>query len=200
MKARNCTVRNRKVYKEFTHQIYDNYLNISTGDILIKQKDAAIENILRSVRLIKEDFNKLKEKIEELIEKKIDSDIFTDTEINKDIQSLMKEIDSKIKFIPKKIKKIANDILKPHTNKTELKIVKTQYLAISHSFQKVMSNYSNSLISLKDKHKKRIKRQLEIVHRNTTEEKLDNLVLEQNLSIFSPDITQDMEVAMFELT
>jgi t-SNARE complex subunit (syntaxin) len=175
----------------------------STDNISIEWKEAAIENFLTSVGDIQKDINEIQEKINELKKKQgeLSSNIITDTEINNDIQSLMKEIESKSKFIQKKIKQFDNEILKPETNENhaEFRIRQTQYSALSHNFQKVMSDYNNSLILHKDKCKKRIKRQLEIAGRITTEEELDELVSEQNLSIFSQDIIQELKVAKREL-
>ncbi|KAK2709201.1 syntaxin-1A-like [Artemia franciscana] len=174
----------------------------STDNILIERKEAAIEKFLTSVDEIQKDIHEIQEKINELKKKQseLSSNVITDTEINNDIQSLIQEIEGKSKFIQKKIKEFDNEISKPAENNAEFRIRKTQCSALSQNFRKVMSDYNNSLILHKDKCKKRIKRQLEIAGRITTEEELDELVLEQNLSIFSQDIIQELKVAKRELT
>ncbi|XP_012697830.1 syntaxin-2-like [Clupea harengus] len=74
------------------------------------------------------------------------------------------------------------------------RIQKTQHTMLSRRFVEVMTTYTEAQVSFRDKSKSRIRRQLEITGRLTTDEDLEAMLQSGNPAVFTSDILLDAQI------
>uniref|UniRef100_A0A8D3CJM4 Syntaxin 2 n=1 Tax=Scophthalmus maximus TaxID=52904 RepID=A0A8D3CJM4_SCOMX len=76
----------------------------------------------------------------------------------------------------------------------DFRIQKTQHTVLSRKFVEVMTQYNETQVFFRERSKGRIRRQLEITGRVTTNEELEVMLESGNPSIFTSDIISDSQI------
>jgi len=122
----------------------------------------------------------------------------TDDKMKEELEELMSDIKKTANKVRGKLKMIEQNIeQEEHSNKSsaDLRIRKTQYSTISRKFIEVMNDYNKAQIDYRDGCKARIKRQMEITGRATTNDELEDMLESGNPAIFTQGIIMDTHQA-----
>eukprot|EP00106_Octopus_bimaculoides_P018948 XP_014786390.1 PREDICTED: syntaxin-like [Octopus bimaculoides] len=118
--------------------------------------------------------------------------------MKEELEELMTDIKRTANKVRGKLKAIEQNIeQEEHSNKSsaDLRIRKTQYSTISRKFVEVMNDYNTTQIDYRDRCKARIKRQMEITGRTTTNEELEDMLESGNPAIFTQGIIMETQQA-----
>ncbi|CAM9116141.1 unnamed protein product [Lampetra fluviatilis] len=120
----------------------------------------------------------------------------TDDKVKMELEQTMAEIKrlangvrSKLKAMDQRIELDSGD-----HNAADLRIQKTQNLALSRRFVEVMTEYNNTQTDYRSRCKGRIQRQLEITGKTTTDEELEEMLESGNPTIFTSGIIMDSKL------
>ncbi|XP_064620410.1 syntaxin isoform X5 [Lineus longissimus] len=122
----------------------------------------------------------------------------TDEKVKSELEELMSDIKKTANKVRGKLKVIEQNIeQEEHSNKSsaDLRIRKTQYSTISRKFIEVMNDYNKAQIDYRDGCKSRIKRQMEITGKTTTNEELEDMLESGNPAIFTQGIITETQQA-----
>ncbi|XP_075914730.1 syntaxin-1B-like [Petromyzon marinus] len=106
-----------------------------------------------------------------------------------EIKRLANGVRSKLKTMDQRIELDSGD-----HNAADLRIQKTQNLALSRRFVEVMTEYNNTQAEYRSRCKGRIQRQLEITGKTTTDEELEEMLESGNPTIFTSGIIMDSKL------
>ncbi|OWA51647.1 Syntaxin [Hypsibius exemplaris] len=115
-----------------------------------------------------------------------------------ELESLMADIKKTANKARSKLKVIEQSIeQEEQLNKAsaDLRIRRTQHATLSRKFVEVMTDYNKTQTDYRERCKGRIKRQLEITGRATTNEKLEEMLETKNPQIFTQGIITDSQQA-----
>ncbi|PAA92647.1 hypothetical protein BOX15_Mlig016078g1 [Macrostomum lignano] len=152
-----------------------------------------VEGIREMIDKIQEHVNEVKMKHSSIL-----ASPNQDEKMKEELEELMSEIKKAANKVRGKLKVIEQNIEQEETsNKSsaDLRIRKTQYSTISRKFIEVMSDYNKAQIDYRDACKGRIKRQMEIAGRETTNDELENMLESGNPAIFTQGIMTDTQQA-----
>ncbi|CAI9740853.1 syntaxin isoform X1 [Octopus vulgaris] len=159
-----------------------------------------MEEFFEQVEEIRRMIDKISDNVEAV--KKKHSDILsapqTDDQMKEELEELMTDIKRTANKVRGKLKAIEQNIeQEEHSNKSsaDLRIRKTQYSTISRKFVEVMNDYNTTQIDYRDRCKARIKRQMEITGRTTTNEELEDMLESGNPAIFTQGIIMETQQA-----
>jgi len=159
-----------------------------------------MEEFFEQVEEIRAMIDKISDNVDAV--KKKHSDILsapqTDDQMKEELEELMTDIKRTANKVRGKLKAIEMNIeQEEHSNKSsaDLRIRKTQYSTISRKFVEVMSDYNTTQIDYRDRCKARIKRQMEITGRTTTNEELEDMLESGNPAIFTQGIIMETQQA-----
>lgn len=159
-----------------------------------------MEEFFEQVEEIRAMIDKISDNVDAV--KKKHSDILsapqTDDQMKEELEELMTDIKRTANKVRGKLKAIELNIeQEEHSNKSsaDLRIRKTQYSTISRKFVEVMSDYNTTQIDYRDRCKARIKRQMEITGRTTTNEELEDMLESGNPAIFTQGIIMETQQA-----
>ncbi|KAK3792353.1 hypothetical protein RRG08_045898 [Elysia crispata] len=122
----------------------------------------------------------------------------TDDRMKEELEQLMSEIKKNANKVRAKLKVIEHNIeQEEQTNKSpaDLRIRKTQHATLTRNFVEVMNDYNACQIDYRDRCKGRIKRQLAITGKETTNEELEGMIESGNPAIFTQGIISDTQQA-----
>ncbi|XP_067087287.1 syntaxin-2 [Osmerus mordax] len=122
-----------------------------------------------------------------------------------ELDQLTNEIKKNANFVRAKLKSMEQSLPKDNnTNRSsvDFRIQKTQHTVLSRKFVEVMTQYNETQVSFREKTKKRIRRQLEITGKVTSNEELEDMLESgsQWQSIFTSDIISDSQITRQALT
>lgn len=159
-----------------------------------------MEQFFEQVDEIRQMIDKIAENVDEV--KKKHSAILsapqTDDKMKQELEELMADIKKTANKVRGKLKVIDQNIeQEEHSNTTsaDLRIRKTQYSTISRKFIETMNDYNKAQIDYRDGCKSRIKRQMEITGRSTTNEELEDMLESGNPAIFTQGIIMETQQA-----
>jgi len=159
-----------------------------------------MEQFFEQVDEIRQMIDKIAENVDEV--KKKHSAILsapqTDDKMKQELEELMADIKKTANKVRGKLKVIDQNIeQEEHSNTTsaDLRIRKTQYSTISRKFIETMNDYNKAQIDYRDGCKARIKRQMEITGRATTNEELEDMLESGNPAIFTQGIIMETQQA-----
>uniref|UniRef100_T1H359 t-SNARE coiled-coil homology domain-containing protein n=1 Tax=Megaselia scalaris TaxID=36166 RepID=T1H359_MEGSC len=107
------------------------------------------------------------------------------------IQSDVKEVRSMLK----KIKRNIDEEDDPKRMGADLRIRETQHSTLTKLFVEVMTEYNKIQTDYREKCKATIQRQLEITGKTTTNDELEEMLEQGNISVFTQDIIMDTQQA-----
>ncbi|XP_021345137.1 syntaxin isoform X2 [Mizuhopecten yessoensis] len=122
----------------------------------------------------------------------------SDDKTKEELEELMTDIKRTANKVRGKLKVIEQNIeQEEHSNKSsaDLRIRKTQYSTISRKFVEVMGVYNQAQLDYREGCKTRIKRQMEITGRTTTNEELEDMLESGNPAIFTQGIIMETQQA-----
>ncbi|CAL1540583.1 unnamed protein product [Lymnaea stagnalis] len=175
-------------------------LNLAHSSSSTSQFSGFMEEFFEQVDEIREMIDKIASNVDEV--KKKHSAILsapqTDDKMKEELEELMSEIKKNANKVRAKLKVIEQNIeQEEHTNKSsaDLRIRKTQHATLSRKFVEVMNDYNACQIDYRERCKGRIKRQLAITGKTTTNEELEDMIESGNPAIFTQGIIMETQQA-----
>ncbi|GAV01089.1 hypothetical protein RvY_11857-2 [Ramazzottius varieornatus] len=152
-----------------------------------------VEDIRTAIEKVEADVESVKQKHSIIL-----SAPTTDDRDKEELEQLMANIKKTANTARGKLKTIEQQIeAEEQANKAsaDLRIRKTQHATLSRKFVEVMTEYNRTQTDYRERCKGRIKRQLEITGRATTNEKLEEMLETNNPQIFTQGIITDSQQA-----
>lgn len=112
-----------------------------------------------------------------------------------DLNAEIKHKSNKVRTLLKKIQKNNEEEVDPKRLGADLRIRQTQHSTLTKLFVEVMTDYNKTQTDYREKCKATIQRQLEITGRTTTNEELEEMLEQGNISVFTQDIIMDTQQA-----
>lgn len=114
-----------------------------------------------------------------------------------ELEDLMANIKQKANEVKTRLKVIDKTIDETSDNfdSADLRIRKTQNAAMSRRFVEVMNEYNRTQVEYRDKYKEKIKHQLHITGVDHTDDEIEEMIEQGNLSVFTEGILLDTEHA-----
>ncbi|GAB1607951.1 syntaxin-like isoform X1 [Argonauta hians] len=168
-------------------------VQVETGGGFMEEFFEQVEEIRRMIDKISDNVEAVKKKHSDIL-----SAPQTDDQMKEELEELMTDIKRTANKVRGKLKAIEQNIeQEEHSNKSsaDLRIRKTQYSTISRKFVEVMNDYNTTQIDYRDRCKARIKRQMEITGRTTTNEELEDMLESGNPAIFTQGIIMETQQA-----
>ncbi|XP_046904715.1 LOW QUALITY PROTEIN: syntaxin-2 [Hypomesus transpacificus] len=128
-----------------------------------------------------------------------------DDRTKEELDQLTNEIKKNANFVQAKLKSMEQSLPKDNNinrSSVDFRIQKTQHTVLSRKFVEVMTQYNETQVSFRERTKTRIRRQLEITGKVTSNEELEDM-LESGKpweSIFTSDIISDSQITRQALT
>lgn len=121
----------------------------------------------------------------------------TDEKMKESLEDCMADIKSMAMKVKTKLKDLEVEIAQEENKKNlaDHRIKQNQHSALSRRFVDVMSDYNACQVDYREKCKGRIKRQLEITGRETSDEDLENMLESGNPAIFTQGIMIETQQA-----
>ncbi|KAL5282933.1 STX1A family protein [Megaselia abdita] len=168
--------------------------------ICIEQRDELMERFFSDVSNIRESIVDIQSCIKEV--RKLHSAILSapsQDESTKgkleDLNAEIKQKSNKVRALLKKIQKSNEEEDDPKRLGADLRIRQTQHSTLTKLFVEVMTDYNKTQTDYREKCKATIQRQLEITGRNTSNEELEEMLEQGNISVFTQDIIMDTQQA-----
>ncbi|KAJ8984810.1 hypothetical protein NQ317_013008 [Molorchus minor] len=120
------------------------------------------------------------------------------SKMKQELEDLMADVKKTANKVRAKLKGIEQSIeTEEQTNKSsaDLRIRKTQHSALSRKFVEVMTEYNRTQTDYRERCLARIKRQLEITGRTTTNEELEEMLEQGNSAVFTQGIIMETQQA-----
>ncbi|KAF0309751.1 Syntaxin-1A [Amphibalanus amphitrite] len=166
----------------------------------VDNRELFMDDFFAEVEEIRENIDKIQANVDEV--KKKHSTILasptTDEKIKQELEDLMADIKKTANRVRGKLKNIERGIEEEeHTNKSsaDLRIRKTQHATLSRKFVEVMTEYNRTQTDYRERCKGRIKRQLEITGKDTTDKELEDMLEQGNPAVFTQGIIMDTQQA-----
>ncbi|KAK9707843.1 SNARE domain, partial [Popillia japonica] len=115
-----------------------------------------------------------------------------------ELEDLMADIKKTANKVRAKLKMIEQNIEQEEQNNkssADLRIRKTQHSTLSRKFVEVMTEYNRTQTDYRERCKARIRRQLEITGRQTTNEELEEMLEQGNPAVFTQGIIMETQQA-----
>lgn len=112
-----------------------------------------------------------------------------------DLNAEIKHKSNKVRTLLKKIQKNNEEEDDSKRLGADLRIRQTQHSTLTKLFVQVMTDYNKTQTDYREKCKATIQRQLEITGRSTTNEELEEMLEQGNISVFTQDIIMDTQQA-----
>lgn len=180
----------------------DEDMDVGPDDVAVNvdTRDGFMDEFFAEVEEIRENIDKIQANVEEV--KKKHSAILsapqTDEKVKQELEDLMADIKKTSNKVRAKLKVIEQNIeQEEHTNKSsaDLRIRKTQHSTLSRKFVEVMTEYNRTQTDYRERCIGRIKRQLEITGRTTTNEELEDMLVSDNPAVFTQGIIMETQQA-----
>lgn len=166
----------------------------------VDSRDGSMDEFFAEVEEIRGNIDKIQTNVEEV--KKKHSTILasptTDEKIKQELEDLMADIKKTANRVRGKLKTIEQGIeQEEHSSKcsADLRIKKTQHATLSRKFVEVMTEYNRTQTDYRERCKGRIKRQLEITGKNTTDKELEDMLEQGNSAVFTQGIIMETQQA-----
>lgn len=145
------------------------------------EHDPAMQEFFRQIEEMRDTAQQVAKDVEKV--KKIQSDILSaptvDPKMKAELEDTMAGIKKKANTIRTGLKKMevtVEEEEKANPNNTQLRMKKTQHMAISKTFIEIMTNYNQVQQDFKEQSKKKIGRQMELAGSNLTEDQLEDML------------------------
>lgn len=166
--------------------------------IYIGQKDELMEIFFSDVSNIRESIIDIQSSIKEV--RKLHSAILSAPSQDESTKAKLEDMNDEIKQKTNKIRTALKKIQKneeddPKKFAADQRIRQTQQSALTKLFVEVMTEYNKTQTDYRDKCKATIQRQLEITGRTTSNEELEEMLEQGNISVFTQDIILDTQQA-----
>lgn len=145
------------------------------------EHDPAMQEFFRQIEEMRDTAQQVAKDVEKV--KKIQSDILSaptvDPKMKSELEDTMAGIKKKANTIRtglKKMEVVVEEEEKANPNNTQMRMKKTQHMAISKTFIEVMTNYNQVQQDFKEQSKKKIGRQMELAGSNLTEDQLEDML------------------------
>lgn len=171
------------------------FTSIELGDL---NNGPSFDDFYNEVHDLDCEIDTLKDNIEKV--KLIHSTILSDPQVGDEVKANLDKatvyIKDDLKKLKSKLKKMEEKnqlIAQTNPFSVEHRIRRTQHLALQHKFIEVAHDYQLHQSTYRDKCKERIRRQLEITHRETNDDEIEEMIEQNNPAIFTKDIITDTE-------
>lgn len=168
--------------------------------IYIEQKDELMERFFADVSNIRESILEIQANIKEV--RKLHSAILSapsQDESTKgrleDLNAEIKQKSNKVRSLLKKIQKNIEEDDDPNRQGADKRIRQTQHSTLTKQFVEVMTEYNKTQTDYREKCKATIQRQLEITGKTTSNEELEEMLEQGNISVFTQGILMDTQQA-----
>ncbi|XP_064461020.1 syntaxin-1A-like isoform X2 [Ornithodoros turicata] len=155
---------------------------------------AEVEEITQNIDKIEKTVNEMKLKHSSIL-----SSPLPDEKMKQDLEDLMADVKRMANKVRMKLKLMEQNIEQEDQivgNRTaELRIRKTQHSALSRKFVETMTEYNRIQNDYRGRCKDRIKRQLEITGKVTTDEEIEEMLESGNPAIFTEGIVMETQKA-----
>ncbi|XP_035495444.1 syntaxin-2 isoform X2 [Scophthalmus maximus] len=162
-------------------------------------RDGFMESFFRRVEEVRGLIDKISYQVEEV--RKMHSMILTapnpDDSPKDQLDALTNHIKGNANVVRTKLKSMEQSMPKDdavNRSSVDFRIQKTQHTVLSRKFVEVMTQYNETQVFFRERSKGRIRRQLEITGRVTTNEELEVMLESGNPSIFTSDIISDSQI------
>ncbi|AWP06706.1 putative syntaxin-2 [Scophthalmus maximus] len=162
-------------------------------------RDGFMESFFRRVEEVRGLIDKISYQVEEV--RKMHSMILTapnpDDSTKDQLDALTNHIKGNANVVRTKLKSMEQSMPKDdavNRSSVDFRIQKTQHTVLSRKFVDVMTQYNETQVFFRERSKGRIRRQLEITGRVTTNEELEVMLESGNPSIFTSDIISDSQI------
>ncbi|XP_029018519.1 syntaxin-2 isoform X1 [Betta splendens] len=166
---------------------------------VVVDTDGFMEAFFRRVEEVRGLIDKLSSQVEEV--KKMHSMILaapnTDDRTKDQLEALNSDIRGNANVVRTKLKSMEQSMPKDdaaNRSSVDLRVQKSQHAVLSRKFVEAMTQYNETQVSFRERSKGRIRRQLEITGRVTTNEELEEMLESGNLHIFTSDIISDSQI------
>lgn len=152
-----------------------------------------VDEIRQMIDLIAANVNEVKQKHSAIL-----SATQTDEQIKEQLEQFMADIKKTANKVRGKLKVIQQSIEQEeqaNSSAADLRIRKTQHATLSRKFVEVMNDYNACQVDYRERCKNRIRRQLEITGKMTTNDELEELLESGDLKIFTLDIIMETQQA-----
>jgi syntaxin 1A len=169
--------------------------------INFEDRDDPMEKFFGEVREIRGMIDEIESNVEEVKKKHIaiKATAFSDAldKLRNELEDLMANIKKKANEVKNRLMKIEKSIEETADNydNADLRIRKTQNAAMSRKFVEVMNEYNRTQVEYREKYKDKIKHQLHITGVEHTDDELEEMIEQGNLSVFTEGILLDTEHA-----
>ncbi|XP_045922988.1 syntaxin-2-like [Micropterus dolomieu] len=149
-----------------------------------------MEDIFKTVEEVRSLIEKISRQAEE-VERRHGAILSTPNQDKSELELLDKETKKIATLVQAKLKSMQKDLPVDENRKSASviqRIQKNQHSHLTRWFAEVMRGYHKAQITVREKCKAQIQRQLEIVDKVTTDEELEEMLHRDNLSIFISDV------------
>lgn len=168
--------------------------------VYIEQHDDLMERFFNEVSNIRETILNIQSDVKEV--RKLHSAILSapsQDEATKnrlgDLNAEIKQKTNQVRSMLKKIKRNIDEEDDPKRMGADLRIRETQHSTLTKLFVEVMTEYNKIQTDYREKCKATIQRQLEITGKTTTNDELEEMLEQGNISVFTQDIIMDTQQA-----
>ncbi|KAJ7309722.1 hypothetical protein JRQ81_007784 [Phrynocephalus forsythii] len=167
---------------------------------VVVENDHYMEDFFRQVEEIRKHLSKIATVVETV--KRKHSIILSAThpkdKTKEELEALHKEIRKIANTVRAKLKAIEQSLARDENvnraSAADFRIRKSQHSTLTRQFVDVMTTYNTAQIVFRERTKDQIRRQLEITGKTTTDEELEDMLENGNLSIFTSDIILDTKI------
>ncbi|XP_018561958.1 syntaxin isoform X1 [Anoplophora glabripennis] len=166
----------------------------------VEGREGFMDAFFQEVEEIRDMIDKIQANVEEVKKKhsSILSQPQSDEKMKQELEDLMADVKKTANKVRAKLKVIEQSIeTEEQNNKSsaDLRIRKTQHSALSRKFVEVMTEYNRTQTDYRERCLARIKRQLEITGRTTTNEELEEMLEQGNPAVFTQGIIMETQQA-----
>lgn len=165
--------------------------------VFIGQRDELMERFFADVSSIRENILNIQSCIKEV--RKLHSQILSAPSQDESTKATLEDFNAKIKQksnqVRASLKKIQNNNEEERLGGADQRIHQTQHSTLTKMFVEVMTEYNKTQTDYREKCKATIQRQLEITGRTTSNEELEEMLEQGNISVFTQDIIMDTQQA-----
>ncbi|XP_049625236.1 syntaxin-2 [Suncus etruscus] len=167
--------------------------------VVLVEKEHFMDDFFHQVEEIRHNISKISGHVEEV--KKNHSIILSapnpEGKIKEELEELNKEIKKTANKVRAKLKSIEQSFDQDESSgrtSVSLRIRRTQHSVLSRKFVEVMTEYNEAQTVFRERSKGRIRRQLEITGKTTTDQELEDMLESGSPSIFTADIISDSQL------